>query len=55
MKKYPFLKYAYCKCIIKELVKILFFEKNKLKKIRYILWAFQDAHNGKYGKYTINS
>lgn len=55
MKKYPFLKYAYCKCIIKELVKILFFEKNKLKKIRYILWAFQDAHNGKYGKCTINS
>lgn len=54
MKKYPFLKRAYLKYIFKELVKILFFEKNKFKKLKYIRWAFIDAHRKKYGKCTIN-
>lgn len=54
MKKYDFLKKAYCEYIVKELIKVLFFEKDKLKKLRYIFMAFQDARRGKYGKYTIN-
>lgn len=54
MRKYPFLKYAYIKYIFKELVKVLFFEKDKCKKLKYIFFAFQDAHNGKFGKCTIN-
>lgn len=55
MRKYPFLKYAYRKYIVKEFIKVLFFEKDKWKKIKYIFFAFQDAHNGKYGKCTINN
>lgn len=52
MKKYPFLKNAYRKYILKEIIKILLFEKEKYKKIQYIIQAVKDAKHNRYGKYN---
>jgi rhamnosyltransferase len=52
MRKYPFLKKAYTIYILKEMIKILFFEKEKIKKIRYIFQAVADARYNHYGKYN---
>lgn len=52
MRKYPFLKHAYKKYVLKELVKILFFEREKYKKIKYIILAVTDALHNRYGKYN---
>lgn len=52
MRKYPFLKHAYQKYILKEVAKILFFEKEKYIKLQYIIQAVRDAKNNRYGKYN---
>lgn len=55
MGKYPYLKVPYYKYMAKEFIKILFFEKKKIKKLIYVSRAFKDAHNKKFGKYLESS
>lgn len=51
-RKYPFLRKAYYKYIMKELIKIVLFEKDRGKKFKYIYFALLDAHKRKYGKFS---
>lgn len=51
MEKYPYLEKVYTKYLFKELIKIVLFEKQKLKKIQAVWRAVQDAKVHRYGKY----
>ncbi|MGL6101154.1 MAG: glycosyltransferase [Fusobacteriaceae bacterium] len=50
IKKYPILKKKYMLNLFKDIIKIICFEKDKIKKIKYIIKAISDFKNEKYGK-----
>lgn len=50
-KKFPWIKRYYMKLILKMLIKIILFEKNKGKKIKYIMRGIEDYKNKRMGKY----
>lgn len=50
IKKYPFLKKRYIKSLFRDLIKVLFFEKNTFKKCKFILRGIEDFKNKKIGR-----
>lgn len=50
IQRYPFLKKRYTKDIIKDLIKIVLGEQDKIKKLEMIYFAIKDFKNGITGK-----
>lgn len=50
IKLFPYLKNEYVKSLFADFFKIIFFEKDKLKKIKYFFKGIQDFYNNKIGK-----
>ncbi len=50
-KKYEYFDKLYFKELLKDIIKIFFYEKNKIKKVQHIYFGIVDAIKGKMGKY----
>jgi len=50
-KSYSYIDYLYYKELLKDIIKILLYEKNKIKKFQHIYFGIVDAIKGKMGKY----
>ena len=54
LKKYSFLKRRYLREILKDTIKIILFEKDKIKKLKMIYLGIKDFKNGITGKINEN-
>jgi len=50
-RKYEYIDYLYFKELLKDVIKIMLYEKNKMRKFQHIYFGIVDAIKGKMGKY----
>lgn len=50
-RAYEYIDYLYFKELLKDIIKIMLYEKNKMKKFQHIYFGIVDAIKGKMGKY----
>jgi len=50
-RAYDYIDYLYFKELLKDIIKIMLYEKNKMKKFQHMCFGIVDAIKGKMGKY----